>query len=212
MIKFQNEKNKKRMHDSTNRTQVGAANISEAGTRGDTGNALYQRIFSFFLIFLLFIFALSLQQKIFIYNTTPSYPLGLYKIFPTKEYKKGDLVIICGNTKKSFTINNHNFISKSDKYCSNGFEPLLKKIVGVAGDNVTVGDNVIINGVVQLKSKVYKKDSQGNILYPCYGNHTINQNEVWVMSDFNIKSFDSRYFCALQYNEIIGKAKYIFGL
>lgn len=140
-------------------------------------------------------------------NLTHSFPVGIYQVDKKSAWQKGDLVVVCPENNQQFQINFHNNLSSGK--CATGTEPLLKKIAATAGDVVEVKDFVYVNRVIQKNSKVYSKYN-GIKKYPCYGKHTIRQNRVWIMSDYNQLSFDSRYFCEVPTSNVIGKAKLLF--
>ncbi len=137
-------------------------------------------------------------------NLTHSFPVGIYQINQKDSWKKGDLAVICPPNNIKFLKNNHGYIGKG--HCSSGTYPLLKKIVAIAGDEVEVKDFVYVNGNLQKKSNVYKWN-QFTQMFPCYGKRTITPGMIWIMSDYNKMSFDSRYFCEVPTANVIGKAK-----
>lgn len=53
---------------------------------------------------------------------------------------------------------------------------------------------------------------KGKELFACFGEHIVRQDEVWLMSDYEKKSFDSRYFCAVPRENIIGRARLVLRL
>ncbi len=143
------------------------------------------------------------------YNATPSYPTGLYLVEKSEVYRKNDLVLICPENNTLFEKNNFGFVQQDDRYCSK-YQPLIKKIVGVAGDQVSVGKKVFVNGSEMKNSQVFTVSTRGDLLHPCYGEHNLSDSEIWIMSDFEPRSYDSRYFCALSRENIIGKVRYFW--
>ena len=87
--------------------------------------------------------------------------------------------------------------------CPDGGSPLLKPIAAVGGDRVEVTANGIrVNGKVISNSGAHLRDHRGRQLDPWpNGEYIVPAGMVWVISDFNSWSFDSRYFgpipCAL---------------
>ncbi len=80
--------------------------------------------------------------------------------------------------------------------CPDGGSPLMKPIVAVAGDRVEVTSNGIrVNGKLIANSTAYSKDHRGRSLKPWpNGEYIVQTGSLWVVSDFNSWSFDSRYF------------------
>jgi len=140
-------------------------------------------------------------------NTTESYPIGIYKI--EEGYTKGDLVFLCPEGKDFEKLNARGYIPKG--LCPAGTKPLLKKAMAVAGDRVVVSDYVYINGKKVKNSKLYLYDSKGNrIKFFDQKSYYLGPGQVFVLSDYNDKSFDSRYFGPINQNSIIGKAVPVF--
>ncbi|MDD3592375.1 MAG: S26 family signal peptidase, partial [Sulfurovum sp.] len=84
----------------------------------------------------LFSLYIALESGKVIYNATPSYPTGFYLVEQSEVYGKNDLVLICPENNTLFEKNNFGFVQQDDRYCSK-YQPLIKKIVGVAGDQVS---------------------------------------------------------------------------
>jgi conjugative transfer signal peptidase TraF len=80
--------------------------------------------------------------------------------------------------------------------CPDGGSPLLKAIAAVPGDQVEVTTNgVRVNGKLIPNSAAHFKDHRGRPLKPWpSGEYTVPAGQLWVLSDFNSWSFDSRYF------------------
>jgi len=80
--------------------------------------------------------------------------------------------------------------------CPDGGSPLLKPIAAVGGDRVEVATNGIrVNGKLIANSTAHFKDHRGRILDPWpNGEYIVPSGSLWVISDFNSWSFDSRYF------------------
>jgi conjugative transfer signal peptidase TraF len=80
--------------------------------------------------------------------------------------------------------------------CSDGGSSLMKPIAAVAGDRVEVTTNGIrVNGKLIPNSAAHFKDHHGRRLYPWpNGEYIVPAGSLWVVSDFNSWSFDSRYF------------------
>jgi conjugative transfer signal peptidase TraF len=72
--------------------------------------------------------------------------------------------------------------------------PLIKRVVGVAGDLVTATDaGMEINGQSVPNSRPLDLDTQGRTLPHLRGSFTLKQGEIWAAGE-HPNSFDSRYF------------------
>ncbi|MCK9215897.1 MAG: S26 family signal peptidase, partial [Rhodoferax sp.] len=78
--------------------------------------------------------------------------------------------------------------------CPDGSMPLIKRVVGVAGDLVTATDHgVEINGQPVPNSRPLDLDTKGQALPHLRGIFTLKQGEIWTAGEHS-NSFDSRYF------------------
>jgi conjugative transfer signal peptidase TraF len=126
------------------------------------------------------------------FNGTKSFPEGLYLV-TVKNAEKGDLVFV--NMPSSSVLK----MAKERGYLNVAFSPtthLLKRLVGVAGDRVTIDSaGVQVNGVRLTNSTPLPCDACGRSLALCpLKDHVLGSGEVLLMSEYNPASFDSRYF------------------
>jgi conjugative transfer signal peptidase TraF len=80
--------------------------------------------------------------------------------------------------------------------CQDGAEPLMKPIVAVAGDTVEVSSlGVAVNDRPLPNSAARPFDTKNRPLqhWP-FGAYRVAPGTAWVISSFNARSFDSRYF------------------
>jgi conjugative transfer signal peptidase TraF len=127
-------------------------------------------------------------------NHTFSYPVGLYWT-TSKKPDKGDLVFACPP---------YNAVVKEAKlrgylsfgHCRGEVEQVIKRIVAVRGDAVTITEQgVTVNGQ-QLSNSIPKKtDRGGRTLEPYSPDHfVVAPDEALLMSEYSDNSFDGRYF------------------
>ncbi len=132
------------------------------------------------------LFALPCKSNILI-GKSDSLPYKLYILVKGRNWKKGDLVAI----KNFYTTYTHN-------------QHFTKKIVGVAGDVVTIeGKHVLVNGIKHAQLKAKTKSNKK--LTPTTA-QTIPQQHFFVIAAHD-DSFDSRYqeFGLVRENYIEGK-------
>lgn len=80
--------------------------------------------------------------------------------------------------------------------CPDGATPMLKPIAAQAGDLVEVSPHgITVNGTELRNSAPRSRDSRGRPLahWP-FGRYPVPEGFVWVVSEYNALSFDSRYF------------------
>lgn len=142
-------------------------------------------------------------------NTTISYPVGLYRSHKIMEGQdlsslKGEMVLFCPD-ENNLTVrfaDRNNFLMHGS-FCGAGkVAPLIKTIVGVPGDRVRVKrEGVYIDNTFQKNSKrvnshLKKLSFRDNFV------KVLTNNEYWIMSDYDERSFDSRYFGAVKRDQI----------
>lgn len=132
-----------------------------------------------------------------VFNFTPSAPRGLYKgatIPPTK--RLGYYILFCPDQRWPGFSNNPNYRRSYLANCPDGEEALLKPVAAWPGDVVTTAPTgVAVNGAILPNSMPDTKDPFGKELHPyAYGNYTVPAGQVWVISSYSLRSFDSRYF------------------
>lgn len=120
-----------------------------------------------------------------IYNHTDSMPRGWYA--PTDApIRVGSIVKAC---PPKLAIERQ-YVREGD---CNGGEPLLKPVAALAGDHVRVeASGVWING--EYRAALLAADSAGRPLAAAEVDRALLPGEVFLLSTYNGKSFDSRYF------------------
>ena len=115
-------------------------------------------------------------------NVTASMPERVYKI---GHGEKGSLVSFCSPIP-------HPSIGHGS--CPDGSMPLVKRVVGIAGDLVTATDHgVEINGQPVSNSRPFDLDTKGAALPHLRGSFALKPGEIWASGE-HPNSFDSRYF------------------
>jgi conjugative transfer signal peptidase TraF len=124
-------------------------------------------------------------------NASTSLPLGLYKVTANPSEK---LVEFCPAEPFASLSAIRRYRGKGD--CPDGAEPLMKPVVAVEGDIVEISNRgVTVNGKLLPNSAARPFDRQNQPLahWP-FGTYRVAVGTVWVISSFNSRSFDSRYF------------------
>jgi conjugative transfer signal peptidase TraF len=138
----------------------------------------------------------------FVINTTPSYPVGIYKKIFNKEPQVGDLTLFCPPDNEATAI------AYKRKYISAGMCPgnygyLIKKILAAKKDRVRFTDEgIFINGQYLINSQPRLMDQAGRELSWFRGAYVLGENQVVMLSDHNPDSWDSRYFGILNKQQI----------
>ncbi|MDD3936933.1 S26 family signal peptidase [Rhodoferax sp.] len=128
------------------------------------------------------IFAMTAKSVGIVFNVTGSMPGTVYKL---DHGEKGSLTSFCSPIP-------HPSIGHGS--CPDGSMPLIKRVVGVAGDLVTATDHgVEINGQPVPNSRPLDLDTKEQALPHLRGIFTLKQGEIWTAGEHS-NSFDSRYF------------------
>ncbi|MGE4411074.1 MAG: conjugative transfer signal peptidase TraF [Sphingobium sp.] len=125
-------------------------------------------------------------------NTTASAPTGLWRVTPVEAQKirRGNFVSICPPEIRIVeAMRVKGYLHPGD--CpGTDTTPLLKPVVAIEGDSVTVSrEGVSVNGV----SLPHSEADQTMPGYPA-GTYTVQPGQVWLISSYDAGSFDSRYF------------------
>lgn len=124
-------------------------------------------------------------------NTTPSMPLGIYRVVDGPP-QRGDIVALCppafwGGLGKSRGYT-------GDGLCPDGSRQLLKFLVGIEGDNICVGpEGITVNGTPQPYSARQTQDRHGRSIASLLESGVIPPEQVLVLAPVSW-SFDGRYF------------------
>jgi conjugative transfer signal peptidase TraF len=127
-------------------------------------------------------------------NTTPSFPLGLYKVV-NQPVTKGAYVSFCPPQGKVFELAvARRYINSGD--CPGGYGKLLKRVFAQAGDSVLIDEaGIQVNGQLLLNSGQLVLDADGQPLPQFrFKWQRLDAGEYLLLSDINPQSFDARYF------------------
>ena len=88
--------------------------------------------------------------------------------------------------------------------CPDGFAPLIKPVVAWPGDTVeTSARGVSVNGHLLPHTATMDQDSSRRQILPFpAGKYLVQKNQLWVVSSFSPRSFDSRYFGPIPLNSV----------
>jgi conjugative transfer signal peptidase TraF len=138
-------------------------------------------------------------------NTTPSEPLGLWRIVPlTRAARSGETVFVCPPDNAAMREARQRGYLRPG-LCPGGFGPLIKTVIAVAGQRVDVTDRVAIDGVPIPRSRIIERDAQGLSLRRDQSG-MVRPGEVYLHSGF-IASWDSRYFGPVSDSGVLGLAQ-----
>jgi conjugative transfer signal peptidase TraF len=134
----------------------------------------------------------------FVFNFTHSAPFGIYRqgSEPTPATRKNSPYAFFCPDQRWPGLNNNPNTRRSLGTCPDGFAALLKPVVAWPGDVVTTSpDGIVVDGFPVPNSSPLIRDSLGRELHPYpYGTYHVREGQIWVVSSYSSRSFDSRYF------------------
>lgn len=135
-------------------------------------------------------------------NTSPSIPVGVYRL-TDEAITRGRYVLLCPPDTPLFQE------AKRRGYVPAGFCPgnlgyLMKKVVAVSGDRVSVTpDGVMVNDTLLPFSKALNMDGNHRVLSPWQPESlTLKKDALLLMTDQSALSFDARYFGVLRQQQV----------
>jgi conjugative transfer signal peptidase TraF len=143
-------------------------------------------------------------------NTSHSFPVGLYRI-TDDPVAKGRLVMFCPPEGAVFEeALRRGYIGAG--LCPGGYGYLIKKILAAQDDRVSIAaQGVTINGEHVPHSAQVSSDPSGRPLPAYRADHLVlADRQVLLLSDFSPRSFDGRYFGAIDIRQIQGVLTPVF--
>ena len=134
----------------------------------------------------------------FVFNYTHSAPFGLYRGIAdpaSVSHTPAPYVFFCPDRRWPTMVGQPNYREPSHS-CPDGLSPLIKPVLAWPGDTVRISSiGFEVNGRFIKNTAAINHDSSGHIIrpYPA-GTYTVQKDQLWVVSNFSPRSFDSRYF------------------
>lgn len=128
----------------------------------------------------------------------------------TTKYDNNDYV--------SFCLTNKDVLAKAASFdlpikngdCENHSAPLLKHICGLPGDKIIYTKNKFYNGDLFINNDYIKSKKITHLINWESNNSYTLKNKEYFICGANKLSFDSRYYGAINYNDLYGKSYLIF--
>jgi len=133
-----------------------------------------------------------------VFNYTHSAPFGIYREIDdprSATHNPVPYVFFCPDVRWPSMKGQPNYRDPM-RTCPDGFSPLIKPVVAWPGDIVeTSVAGIVVNGQPLSNTATISHDSRGRQLHPFpAGTYRVQKDELWVVSSFSPRSFDSRYF------------------
>lgn len=126
-------------------------------------------------------------------NFTGSLPRGLYRT-RAGPLSRGATVIACLPANAGKFARERGYIWRGN--CPGNAAPVGKVVSAIAGDTVTTSSTgLIVNGRPVQNTGILAHDSKGRQLaHVPYARYVVAPGELWLLSSYNPRSYDSRYF------------------
>jgi len=137
-------------------------------------------------------------------NVTRSIPIGLYRVTDAP-VGKGEYVIFCPPESLLFEeARERGYIGAG--FCPGGYGYMMKRVLAVAGDRVTWGEEgIAVNGKVLPASAPREADKAGRLMWRQeLADYVLGESELLLMSDVSWSSFDGRYFGPVDAGQVKG--------
>jgi conjugative transfer signal peptidase TraF len=136
-----------------------------------------------------------------VWNASASVPIGLYDLDPPRELEIGDLVAVMPDASLADFMVERGYIGRH--------VPLLKRVMGLPGQQVCRTDNAITVDAVSL-GEALDRDHMGRDLPVWHGCRRIAEGDIFLMNPSVRDSLDGRYFGPIPARTVIGKATPIY--
>src|SRR5712691_8237284 len=135
-------------------------------------------------------------------NLTGSLPVGLY-LAGRASPLRGAIVLACLPPGVAAFARERGYVPRGGG-CPSGVLPVGKPVLAVAGDTVTMtSSGLLVNGRPVPNSQPLTTDRKGRPLPRlAVGRYLVGSGQLWVLSSYSRLSFDSRYFGALQVDQV----------
>lgn len=133
----------------------------------------------------------------FIWNASPSVPIGLYRLAPVSRVEAPDLLVVQPPELLAGFLAERGYLPRG--------VPLLKRVLAVAGDTVC-RQGVTIVAFDHAYGEARERDSQGRPLPTWQGCRTLTEREVFLMNWDAADSLDGRYFGPLPVSSVVARA------
>jgi conjugative transfer signal peptidase TraF len=137
----------------------------------------------------------------YIWNLTPSVPVGLYEVQPPPPWRVTTLVVATPPEPLASVLADGGYLPRG--------VPLLKRIFALPGQTVCrIGLQITVDGVAASPAR--ERDLRGHPLPLWQGCRVIADDEIFLMNWDEPNSLDGRYFGPLPRSAIVARALPIF--
>ena len=147
----------------------------------------------------------------FRFNLSTSIAPGVYRVTDGPIHR-GVIVLVCLPNAVAALAREREYISAGS--CADGNAPIGKRVAATPGDTVDVTSaGIAVNGRLMPNTQPLARDRNGRALPGlARGRYVVSVGEVWLVSTFSARSFDSRYFGPLSSTHIVDRIRPVLTL
>lgn len=149
----------------------------------------------------------------FIFNATPSLPVGVYRITSLPRHlQDGDMVELCPPSKNPAirqAIRRRWLLTKPSSPCPDHLVPFIKRIAATSGQHVTLSmAGISVDGNLLPKTAIKRLSKAGRLIvhYPL-GRYTVQPGRVWLTDNGSPWAYDSRYWGPVPRGNLLAAAR-----
>ncbi len=137
-------------------------------------------------------------QPHYIWNLTPSVPLGLYSVQPPERLRVTTLVVATPPEPLATVLSDGGYLPRG--------VPLLKRIFALPGQTICrLGVQITVDGIAAA-TPAHERDQRGHPLPVWQGCRVIAAGELFLMNWDEPDSLDGRYFGPLPRSAVVARA------
>jgi conjugative transfer signal peptidase TraF len=143
-------------------------------------------------------------------NLSPSIAPGVYRV-ADGPIERGATVIVCLPSALATLARSRDYISAGS--CPDGNAPIGKTVAAIAGDIVEVSSGLSVNGRKLSNTRPLARDHRGRRLQQfADGRYLVAAGQVWLVSTYSARSFDSRYFGPVPLGSVVSRVRPVMTL
>ncbi len=135
-------------------------------------------------------------SPIYIWNSSASAPVGLYRVLPASYYHLTELVAVQPPESLATYLDRNSYLPTG--------VPMLKRVLALPGQAVCrTGSTVTVDGIAMGEAREH--DSRGRPLPTWEGCEVVEDGKLFLMNWQAADSFDGRYFGMTPATSVIGR-------
>lgn len=140
-------------------------------------------------------------RPVLVWNASASSPMGLYRIGPAEDLRRGDMVVAWPPEPARELGAARHYLPRN--------VPLVKRVAAAEGDSVcAAGEAVFVNGRLEALRRI--EDPSGRSMPWWTGCEALREGELFLLTADLPEAFDGRYFGLTRRELVVGRARLIW--